>query len=272
MCSMIFDTSGRASVVEECLRHQTRGALEAEHGLPSRRGRFTPRATADRRSQPPAARGAPDRARRVAHHAAASSAPVPGCQSSRPRRRSRHPGCRRSVSGVGSLRGRHDRPRAAVRDRDQRAVRVHPPPDVSRLDGHPGRARPVAKQWLVGDRLAPARGRNRSRRPRRRATTGRALWRGLRRLRSTRPAISVDLWLGSPAYWPSLPGHPAPSGPQSTHQLSLTRHGVANSVPRAVSLGRLGVSRGGGPGGPTPCGRRQRSRPSHTPSPAVAGV
>lgn len=45
-----------------------------------------------------------------------------------------------------------------------------------------------------------------------------------------------------------LPGHPAPSGPQSTHQPSLTRHRVANSVPRGVSLGRVGVSRGGGVG------------------------
>jgi hypothetical protein len=80
-----------------------------------------------------------------------------------------------------------------------------------------------------------------------------------------------------PLIWPpspdtSLPGHPAPSGPQSTHQPSRTRHRVANSVPRGVSLGRVGVSRGGGPRGPTPCGRRPRSRPSHTPSPAVAGA
>ncbi len=35
---------------------------------------------------------------------------------------------------------------------------------------------------------------------------------------------------------------------------------------------RVSVRRGGRPRGPTPCGRRPRSRPSHTPSPAVAGA
>ncbi len=74
-------------------------------------------------------------------------------------------------------------------------------------------------------------------------------------------------WCSAQPFWP-----PCAERPQSRHQPSLTWHRVANSVPRGVSLGRVGVSRGGGPLGPTPCGRRPRSRPSHTLSPAVAGA
>src|SRR5688572_5354010 len=42
--------------------------------------------------------------------------------------------------------------------------------------------------------------------------------------------------------------------------------------PSSAEVEAVGVSRGGGLRGPPPCVRRPRSRPSHKPSPAVAGA
>jgi hypothetical protein len=93
---------------------------------------------------------------------------------------------------------------------------------------------------------------------------------------SPRPAVSTPAarsrtpspsWCSAQPSWPPCAERPA----EYTSALADPAQSCELCA-EGVSLGRVGVSRGGGPRGPTPCGRRPRSRPSHTPSPAVAGA